>query len=65
MSKLDGKKTYISLALVLLGAFGYGDLITEGELAEIVNLVTQLIGAVGAIYGRYDASRRSRAGKAV
>lgn len=65
MSKLDGKKTYIALVLVLLGTFGYGELITEGEVSQIIDLVTQLIGIIGAIYGRFDATRRSKAGKTV
>lgn len=52
---LDGKKTFISLAILLLGAFGLGDVISHEEASNIVNLVLELIGGVGVLYGRIKA----------
>ena len=49
---LAGKKTYISLVILVLGLLGFGDLFSEGELAEGIDLVLKLIGLVGAVYGR-------------
>ena len=51
----EGKKTYISLAVVLLGYFGFAELISQTELAASVDSVLQLIGVVGAVYGRIVA----------
>ena len=59
MSKLlEGKKTYLSLVVILLGVFGLGDMISEGELADGVDLVLQLVGLVGAVYGRFKAKSK-------
>jgi len=59
MNLLEGKKTYVSLAILLLGVVGFGDLISEGELAHGVDLVLQLIGLVGAVYGRAVAKPKA------
>ena len=58
MKKLDGKKTYIAIAVLIIGLLGAGDIITESDVSGLINASMQIIGIVGAIYGRYDASRR-------
>ena len=52
---LDGKKTYVGLAITLLGVLGLGNLISEGEANQAVDLVIQLVGLVVAVYGRVKA----------
>lgn len=58
MKRLEGKKTYISVAVLIIGLIGAGDFITESDVSGLINAAMQIIGIVGAIYGRYDASRR-------
>ena len=61
MQNLEGKKTYISLIVAVLGIIGVGDILGEAEVTGIIDTVIAIIGIIGAIYGRYDASRRYRA----
>ena len=56
---LEGKKTYLGLAIALLGALGLGGLISEGEANQVVNLVIELVGLVLAIYGRIKAKPKA------
>lgn len=56
---LAGKKTYISLAIVLLGVLGFGDLVSEGELAEGIDAVLKVVGLAGAVYGRAVAKPKA------
>jgi hypothetical protein len=52
---LKGYKTYIGIGISLLGVLGFGDVISEGEAVEIVDLAMQLVGLVIAVYGRFAA----------
>ncbi len=52
---LDGKKTYIGLAVTLAGVFGVFKYVTEGDLTTTLNTLAEVIGLVIAIYGRYKA----------
>lgn len=51
----EGKKTYVSIAIALVGYFGLAQYITEAETASLISSVLELVGLVGAIYGRYVA----------
>ena len=55
---LQGRKTYLGLAVVLLGVFGFGGLVSEEELSHSVDLVLELVGIVLAVYGRFVARPR-------
>jgi hypothetical protein len=57
MNKLEGKRTFISLAIILAGTLGIGDLFTEGEVAQIVDVIFQIVGLAGAVYGRLNAKK--------
>ena len=58
---MEGKKTYIALAIAVLGMMGVTqEVIDQDGLTQIVDGVLQLIGLLGAVYGRYDASRRHK-----
>ena len=50
---LEGKKTYIGLALALFGALGGSNLISEGELAQLLDSIFEVVGILFAAYGRY------------
>jgi hypothetical protein len=54
---LNGYKTYIGIAIWVLGALGLGSLITEPELAKTVNSILEVIGTCVAVYGRYKATK--------
>jgi hypothetical protein len=60
MTKLNGYKTYIGIGITFLGVIGFGGVITEGDISQIIDLVSQLVGLGIAIYGRYDATRRAK-----
>jgi len=57
----NGRKTYISITVLILGLIGAGSIVTEADVAGLIDSTLQIIGIIGAIYGRYDASRRYRA----
>ena len=57
MQLLEGKKTYIGLAIIVLGWLGISHLVTETELAMVADSVIQLVGIGIAIYGRYKAKK--------
>ena len=48
-------KTYVGIAVIVLGWLGVSDLISESEISTIVDHVLQLGGIVYAIYGRFKA----------
>ena len=52
---LEGRKTYLGLAITLLGVFGFGSLISEGEANHLVDLVIEVVGICFAVYGRFVA----------
>ena len=52
---LEGKKTYIGIAIALLGVFGLGNIISEGEANELVSKIIEVVGLVLAVYGRVVA----------
>ena len=56
---LEGKKTYIGLALALFGALGGSELISEGELTSLLTAIFEIAGILFAAYGRFDAKRRT------
>jgi hypothetical protein len=56
--KLDGYKTFIGIAVSFLGLMGFGDIISEGEATELINLSMQLVGLLMAVYGRLVAHKK-------
>ena len=60
MKKLEGTKTYAGLIIAVLGILGVGDIISETEVAELINAIVTAVGIIAATYGRYDAGRRLR-----
>lgn len=51
-------KTIISLVIIIAGFVGLGDVFLEEEVATVVNAVLQIVGILGAWYGRIVASGR-------
>lgn len=49
-------KTFIGVAIIVLGWLGLADFVSEGELASIVDAVIVVVGLVTTIYGRVKAS---------
>lgn len=52
MEKLKGYRTYLGLAIIVLGWLGLGDLVSETELSTGINSAIELFGIIMAIYGR-------------
>lgn len=52
---LDGKKTYIGLAIALAGVLGATKYISPADMEKTISLIAELIGIGIAIYGRYKA----------
>lgn len=50
---MRGYRTYTGLVIALLGALGFGELITEEELTQLTDLSLTLGGIIMAAYGRY------------
>ena len=49
---MEGRKTYVGIAIIILGAVGFGDVISEAELATTIDNLLQFAGICVAIYGR-------------
>lgn len=65
-NSMDGYKTYAFLAVTLLGFIGIqSDVIDQNQISEVIAGFASLIGIIGAAYGRWDASRRSKKGEEV
>lgn len=54
---VKGKKTYIGIIVLALGAFGFGDLISQSDVSSIVDAGLKIAGIIVAIYGRYNSSK--------
>jgi len=52
---LRGYKTIIGIILTILGLFGYGELISSDQVAQGIDLITQLVGLALTVYGNYKA----------
>jgi len=55
MSLLEGKKTFVGLAIILCGVLGFAKYITNVEIENSANLIVELIGIAIAVYGRIVA----------
>jgi hypothetical protein len=55
--KLEGKKTYIGIAVLLASALAPQLGISEGEVTTIITAIGTAIGAAIAIYGRRKANK--------
>ena len=56
MEFLQGKKTYIGIAVAFLGALGVFKYVSGGDLAAVLNTFAEFVGLAIAIYGRYKAT---------
>lgn len=57
---MEGKKTYSSLIVLLIGAFGLSEMITSNDVATIIDALFGLMGTLGVIYGRFMAKTTSK-----
>lgn len=55
---LEGYKTWIGLAVTVLGMFGLGYLVTGAQLADVVDAVLKIAGVAIAVYGNYQAHKK-------
>ena len=58
---MQGYKTYVGLIIIFLGWLGIGDIVSEEQVSEFLNLAVQLVGIVLAVYGNYKAHREIKA----
>lgn len=52
---MKGYKTWAGIALAILGALGWGDLVSAEQIASLINAVTEILGLVLTVYGNYKA----------
>ena len=52
---LEGKKTYIGIALAILGSFGAFNYISESDITTTLNVIVEVTGFALAAYGRFKA----------
>ena len=55
---MEGYKTYAGIVITVLGFLGLGDVVSNGQVAQIIDLVVQLVGIVITIYGNYKAHKK-------
>lgn len=55
LNLLEGKKTYIGLAVALIGVLGLTNYITPDETEQAMSLIFELAGILIAVYGRFVA----------
>lgn len=55
---LQGYKTWIGLILTLLGFTGMYKYVTQDQVAQMLDLASQIIGLGIAIYGNYEVHKR-------
>lgn len=60
--RLEGKKTYIGILVMVAGYFLPELGMDEGEATKIIEAFSVGIGALVAAYGRWDAHRRAAKG---
>jgi len=53
MKILEGRKTYIGLAITLAGIFGLTSYVSDAEITTALNSLFELVGVAIAVYGRY------------
>lgn len=58
---MQGYRTWIGIVIAVLGLFGWGDLVNEEQLSELVNLISQVIGLIVIILGNYFSHREIKA----
>ena len=58
MTNLEGRRTFISLFVLICGVLGLSDYIAPEEIATIVNSGLEFAGTLGVIYYRYVASKQ-------
>jgi hypothetical protein len=49
-------KTFVGVAIVVIGWFGLADAVSESELSTLVDSVVVVVGLVTTIYGRVKAT---------
>jgi len=59
MKFLEGKKTFVGLGVLLIGAFGLSNYIAPDEWEQLIKLSFELVGLVVVIYGRIVAKPKA------
>lgn len=55
---MEGKKTYAFLILAIIGWLGFGDITSQEEVGEVLNRIFEIVGILGAIWGRAVAKTK-------
>jgi len=54
---MNGYKTFAGILLSFIAFLGYGDIISQGDVAGLINSLTAVFGTALAIYGRIVARK--------
>lgn len=52
-----GRKTYLGIAMMVLGMIGASQFISNSEVSTIIDSVLKIGGVIVAVYGRYVATK--------
>ena len=55
---LEGKKTWIGIAITVLGMVGLGNLFTASQASELIDAGLKIVGIITTGYGNYKAHKR-------
>ena len=55
---LEGKKTWIGIAITVLGMVGLGNLFTASQASELIDAGLKIVGIITTVYGNYKAHKR-------
>lgn len=58
---MQGSRTWAGLIIIIFGWVGLSDIVTEGQVSTIIDIVMQLVGMAIAIYGNYRSHREIKA----
>ena len=54
---MQGYKTWTGIIITILGLFGWGGLISEAQLGDLISWTSQIVGLILTVYGNYKAHR--------
>ena len=57
---MEGKKTITGLILIAAGFLGFGDVVSEAEMAQAIDIVVQFAGLCLSLYGYLVTKRGAK-----
>jgi len=55
---MEGYRTWTGIVVMIIGWFGLGEYFDKTQVGQAIDVLTQFIGIVVAIYGNYKAHQK-------